>query len=66
MPQASGRPNACGVLLSPLAAYTVDLLTTQDDLGRAIVMLTGVSLVFLFVLLLARDVRHRVTLLGTA
>jgi hypothetical protein len=44
----------------------VDLLTTQDDLGRAIVMLTGVSLVFLFVLLLARDVRDRVTLLGTA
>jgi len=23
-----------GIWLSPLAAYTVDLLTTQDDLGR--------------------------------
>jgi hypothetical protein len=46
-----------GVVLSPLAAFLVDLLTTQDDLGRATIILTGVSLVFVLVLLLARRIR---------
>jgi hypothetical protein len=55
-----------GILLSPVAAFIVDLLTTQDDLGRAIIMLSGVSLVFLLTLLLARGFRDRVTLPGTA
>jgi hypothetical protein len=48
---------AWAVLLSPPAVFVVDLLTTQDDLGRATIVLTWFSLV----LLLARGlaVGHR-------
>jgi hypothetical protein len=46
-----------GVVLSTLAVFLVDMLTTPDDLGRATISLTGFSLVFVLVLLLARRIR---------
>jgi hypothetical protein len=47
------------VLLSPPAAFIVDLLTTRDDLGRATVILTRISMVVLVVSLVAKRLRVR-------
>jgi hypothetical protein len=47
-----------GVLLIPLSLFSADVLTVQDDLGHAVIVLTGTSVFFgLVVLTILRELR---------